>query len=99
MSGPSPEDLVVIAQARSAAARARLSTTIEALQRRASPKVLVHDLGDTLKGSGTGAVIGLVDRAKRKPVATGIAVALFGVFLARRRIVHAVRATRDNAKR
>lgn len=91
MSGSATEKRLAIAQARADAARARLSITIAALQERARPTSLVHDVTATLKGRGTAMALAVVDTAKRKPARTGAIVAVIGLFFARRPLSRLVR--------
>ncbi len=91
MTGPAPVSRLAVAQARAAAARARLSGTIGQLQERARPTSLVHDVTETLKERGTDVVVGLVDTAKARPARTGAVLALVGLFLARHRVAGLVR--------
>lgn len=87
MTGRTIGNRLAVAQARAEEARARFSGTIGALQERARPTSLVHDVTDTLKERGTDMVVGLMDATKRKPVRTGAIVALFALFLARRPLI------------
>ena len=91
MTGRAIGTRLALAQARSEAARTRLSGTISALQRRATPQALAQDLAETLKTRGIDALNGLADTARRKPVHVGLAVTLLGLFLARHRIARLLR--------
>lgn len=99
MSDPTANPRIALAQARAAAARARLSGAIAELQHRAKPQVLAHDIAESLKEKGRQALNGAVDTAKRRPVPVGIGLAMFGLFLARGPIAKALRhATRSDSK-
>lgn len=91
MSAPKISTRLVLAQARADAARARLSETIGELQHRTNPKVIAHDVTESLKERGMEALTGAVDTAKRQPVPVGIALTVFGLFLARGPIANAFR--------
>ncbi|WP_353204473.1 hypothetical protein [Sphingomonas sp.] len=91
MTGRAIGTRLALAQARSDAARARLSTTIGALQRRATPQALAQDVAKTLKVRGIDALNGLADTARRKPLHVGLAVTLLGLFLARHQIARLLR--------
>jgi hypothetical protein len=89
MTGLDPK--VALAQARADAARARLSTTVSALQHKASPQVMAQDVADTIKERGMEAMAVAVDTAKRQPVPVGVGLGLLGLFLARGPIVKLLR--------
>jgi hypothetical protein len=90
---------VAVAQARADAARARLSQTFGALQRRASPQAIATDLAANLKVRGNDAVQGAIVGARENPVAAGIGVVLTGLFLARGPIFRLFRRKPDRMKR
>ncbi|MEG3175699.1 DUF3618 domain-containing protein [Sphingomonas sp. RB3P16] len=93
------ETKLALAQARADAARAQLSTTISALQHRTSPQVLAQDVADTIRERSMDALSGAVETARRRPVPTGIGVALVGLFLARGPIAKSLRrATHSKSK-
>ena len=79
------------AQARSEAARARLSGTIGALQRRATPRALAQDVAETLQARGLAALNDAAETARRKPLATGLVITMVSLFLARHRILRLLR--------
>lgn len=89
MTGFDPK--VALAQARADAARARLSTTVSALQHKASPQVMAQDVADTIKERGMEAMAVAVDTAKRQPVPVGVGLGLLGLFLARGPIAKLIR--------
>ena len=89
MTGLDPK--VALAQARADAARARLSTTVSALQHKASPHVMAQDVADTIKERGMEAMAVAVDTAKRQPVPVGVGLGLLGLFLARGSIAKLLR--------
>lgn len=91
MKAPSPR--VVAAQVRADAARARLSETMGLLQKRANPQTIASDVVATLKTRGGEAMQTAMDTAEKRPWATGIGVALTGLFLARGPIYRAIRGT------
>ena len=91
MTTPPVDPRIASAQAKAVAARARLSNTIGALQHRASPTVIAHDVADSIKEHGREALTGAVDTVKRRPVQVGVGVAVFGLFLARGAIAKALR--------
>ena len=91
MTGRAIGTRLALAQARSEAARARLSGTISALQRRATPRALAQDMAETLQTRGIIALNGVVETARRRPLAVGLAVTLLSLFLARHRIARLVR--------
>lgn len=91
MSDPTPEERVALAEARAAAARARLADTIGALQRRARPQVLAKDVANTIRGSGRKALDGALANVKRRPLHLGLAVILLGLVLARRPLLRMAR--------
>ncbi|MET3762415.1 DUF3618 domain-containing protein [Sphingomonas sp. UYEF23] len=91
MTGLDPK--VALAQARADAARARLSTTVSALQHKASPQVMAQDVADTIKERGMEAMAVAVDTAKRQPVPVGVGLGLLGLFLARGQIAKLIRRT------
>ncbi len=99
MTGRAIGTRLALAQARSEAARARLSGTIGALQRRATPQALAQDVADTLKVRGVAALNDVAETARRKPMAVGLAVALLGLFLARHRIARLLRRREPAAAR
>ena len=74
------------AQAQSEAARKRMSTTLSALQRRAAPRALAHDVAQTLQVRGSAAMNGAVTTAQRKPMTVVAVLSLLTLFLARHRI-------------
>ena len=90
---------VIAAQARATAARAQLSSTFSALQRRTNPQTLASDLAANLKVRGTDAIQGAVGTARENPVAAGIGVVLTGLFLARGPIFRLFRRKPDRMKR
>lgn len=89
MTGLDPK--VALAQARADAARARLSTTVSALQHKASPQVMAQDVADTIKERGMEAMAVAVDTAKRQPVPVGVGLGLLGLFFARGPIAKLIR--------
>ena len=97
MTGRAIGTRLALAQARSEAARARLSGTIGALQRRATPRALAQDVADTLQVRGLAALNGVAETARRKPLAVGVVATLLGLFLARHRIARLLRR-RDPAR-
>lgn len=99
MTGRAIGARLALAQARSEAARARLSGTINALQRRATPQALAQDVAETLKARGIDALNGLAATAKRKPLHVGLAVTLLGLFLARHQIARLLRRRGRTAAR
>lgn len=94
------ERIVAIAEARSTAARARLSATLSRLQTRLSPKALAQEAASTLLEKGKDLAAGSVDAAKRNPTKAAGTVAAVGLFLARRpltRLVHRLLQNGDDA--
>lgn len=87
----SPDPRIALAQAEADAARARLSSTLGTLQHRANPKVIAHDVTESVKERGMEALSDAVETAKRQPVSVGIALTVFGLFLARGPIAKAFR--------
>ena len=87
MTGRAIGTRLALAQARSEAARARLSGTIGALKSRATPQALAQDVTATLKARGVDALNEIADTARRKPVQLGLALTVVGLFLARHKII------------
>lgn len=81
------ETKLAAARARAAAARARLSGSVGALQQRAKPQALVHELAGSLKERGSAAVSGALDGVRKRPAATAAVAAGIALILGRRHLV------------
>lgn len=79
-------DDVIAARARAAAARARLSGTIDTLQTRLSPRALARDTVDSIADSSERALRNGADTVRRNPGLAAGVVALAGLWLARDRV-------------
>lgn len=77
---------VAAAERREALARKRLTETIQELQTKLNPKTLARDVKARAVDTGKEAARTGADLAQRNPGAIAGAVAVVGVFLARRRI-------------
>jgi ElaB/YqjD/DUF883 family membrane-anchored ribosome-binding protein len=76
--------------AESAAARARLSATIDEIQDRLDPRRIVGDAVDKVAGNGRQALTSIGDTVREHPVALGAGVIAIGLaLLARNRLAHA----------
>jgi Protein of unknown function (DUF3618) len=77
---------VTAAHARVAAARARLSGTVETLQTRLDPRTIARDTVESIADSGERAIRNGVDTARRNPGLIAGAAALVGLWLARDKV-------------
>lgn len=77
---------VTTAEARVAAARARLSGTVETLQIRLDPRTIARDTVESIADSGERAIRSGVDTARRNPGLIAGAAALIGLWLAREKV-------------
>ncbi len=86
MSADPQAATVVLAEQRAAAARARLTDTVGALQVRLNPRVVARDAVENLQETGEKALRSGVATARANPEAIVWAVTLATAWLARRRI-------------
>ena len=84
------------AELRRTEAKARLRDTVETLQGRLAPKVVVRDAIQTVSDTGSRAIERGTDTARRHPGKIIAAATLIGAFLARKRIARLIRR-RDDA--
>ena len=79
-----------VAEARSTAARARLSDTMAQLQARLNPRMLAQDAATSLVEKGKSVAAEGVETAKQNPAAVAGGAAALGLLLARRPLTRLV---------
>lgn len=82
---------IAAAEARAAAARQRLTSTVGELQDRLAPQALVKEAADTLSDAGRRALDTGVETARANPAAVMGGGVLLAMFLARKRLWSFVR--------
>jgi hypothetical protein len=82
---------ILAAEARAAAARQRLTSTVGELQERLAPQALARDAVDTLSDAGRKALDSGVETARANPALIAGGAAALLAFLGRRRLWKLVR--------
>ena len=77
---------VATAEARAAAAKLRLTSTVSELQERLAPQALAREAGDALTDAGRKALDTGVEKARANPALVAGGAALVVAFLARRKL-------------
>lgn len=82
---------ILAAEARAAAARQRLSSTVGELQERLAPQALAKDAVETLSDAGRKALDTGVETARANPAMVAGGIAALTAFLGRKRLWRLVR--------